>query len=57
MSNLSDHITNLIEYMDENVKVDGMYKVTVLKAVAEYYRALTEAQSMEVVLRNMFTPK
>lgn len=56
-NNLPEHIAALIEYMDENVPIDGMYKVTVLKTVAEYYTSLTNAQSMEVVLHNMFRPQ
>jgi len=54
---LSDHISELITYMDNNVPIDGMYKVTVLKTVAEYYTSLTNAESMEVALRNIFSPR
>jgi hypothetical protein len=53
---LHEHIAALISYMDDNVPVDGMYKVTVLKTVAEYYSTLTQAESMEVAIRNIFRP-
>lgn len=51
---LPDHIAGLIAYMDLNVPIDGMYKVTVLKTVAEYYSSLTQAESFAVALQNAF---
>jgi len=53
--NLPEHITKLIKYMDENVPVDGMYKVTILKTVSEYYNSLVQAESMQIAISNMFS--
>ena len=57
MSNkLPEHINALIAYMDDNVPVDGMYKVTILKTVAEYYSTLVQAESMQIAISSMFKP-
>lgn len=54
---LPEHISALIAYMDDNVPVDGMYKVTVLKTVAEYYASLVQAESMSIAISSMFRPQ
>ena len=53
-NNLQEHIKDLIDYMDENVQVDGPYKCTVLKTVSAYYEALTQAESINAILMKSF---
>mgnify|MGYP001828072755 FL=1 len=52
--NLQDYIKDLIDYMDNNVHVDGPYKCTVLKTVATYYEALTQAEGINAILMKSF---
>lgn len=48
---LPEHVKNLTEYVQANIQVDGMYKVTVLRTVAAYFEALTHAEGLNAVIR------
>ena len=51
---MPEHVVALITYMEDSVPIDGMYKVAVLRTVAEYFSALTQAESVNAVLMQSF---
>lgn len=52
---VTDNIEPLIQLVDMNFShVDGVYKVALLKTVANYYENLTAAQMQDAMMHNIF---
>ena len=53
--NIPEHLAPLIEFMEENVSLDGTYKIALLKTVAAYYESMVHAESMNAILMKTFS--
>lgn len=53
--NIPEHLAPLIEFMEENVNLDGTYKIALLKTVAAYYESMVHAESMNAILMKTFS--
>ena len=49
------HIAALISYMDDNVPLDGTYKVALLKTVSSYFESMVHAESMNALIMKSFS--
>ena len=52
---MPEHMAALITYMDDNVPLDGTYKVALLKTITSYYESMVHAESMNALIMKSFS--
>ena len=51
---IPEHVQEVIKFMNENVPLDGTYRIAVLKTAAAYFEAMVHAESMNAIIMKSF---